>query len=44
MGAVVAGSDTKHVNSTMDHLINELDEWRDGTLVDHRLEIIRPNP
>ncbi|MGC6486142.1 MAG: DUF503 domain-containing protein [Planctomycetota bacterium] len=43
MGAVVAGSDTKHVNSTMDHLINELDEWRDGTLVDHQLEIIRPN-
>jgi hypothetical protein len=26
----------------MDHLINELTEWRDGTLVDHQLEIISP--
>ena len=28
LGAVVAGSDTQHLNSTMDHLINELNEWR----------------
>lgn len=42
LGAVVAGSDTAHLNSTMDHLINELNEWRDGTLVDHQLEIISP--
>ena len=42
LGAVVAGSDTQHLNSTMDHLINELNEWRDGTLVDHQLEIISP--
>jgi uncharacterized protein YlxP (DUF503 family) len=42
LGAVVAGSDASHVNSTMDHLINELNEWRDGTMVDHQLEIISP--
>ena len=42
LGAVVAGSDTKHVNSTMDHLINELRDWRDGSLMDHQLEILSP--
>ena len=42
LGAVVAGSDPSHVNSTMDHLLNELNEWRDGTRVDHQLEIITP--
>lgn len=42
LGAVVAGSDTQNLNSTMDHLINELTDWRDGTLVDHQLEIISP--
>ncbi len=42
LGAVVAGSDTKHVNSSMDHLINELRDWRDGSLMDHQLEIISP--
>ncbi|MFY9341080.1 MAG: DUF503 domain-containing protein [Planctomycetota bacterium] len=43
LGAVVAGSDVAHVNSTMDHLINELNEWRDGTMTDHQLEIISPS-
>lgn len=42
LGAVVAGSDQAHLNSQMDHLLNELHEWRDGTLVDHQLEIITP--
>lgn len=42
LGAVVAGSDIAHLNSTMDHLINELGEWRDGTMTDHQLEIISP--
>ncbi len=42
LGAVVAGSDTTHVNSSMDHLINELRDWRDGSLMDHQLEIISP--
>lgn len=43
LGAVVAGSDIAHLNSTMDHLLNELHEWRDGTLTDHQLEIISPH-
>lgn len=42
LGAIVAGSDPAQVNSTMDHLLNELREWRDGTLTDHQLEIISP--
>ena len=42
LGAVCAGSDPAHVNSTMDHLLNELNEWRDGTMTDHQLEIISP--
>ena len=42
LGAVVAGSDNAHVNSTMDHLLNALRDWRDGTLADHQLEIITP--
>ena len=42
LGAVVAGSDSSHVNSTMDHLVNDLHDWRDGSLVDHQLEIISP--
>lgn len=42
LGAVVAGSDNKHVNSSMDHLINELRDWRDGSMIDHQLEILSP--
>jgi uncharacterized protein YlxP (DUF503 family) len=42
LGAVVAGSEPAHVNSTMDHLVNDLHDWRDGSLVDHQLEIISP--
>lgn len=42
LGAVVAGSDVPHLNSTMDHLLNELRDWRDGSLGDHQLEIISP--
>ncbi len=42
LGAVVAGSEPAHVNSTMDHLVNDLQDWRDGSLVDHQLEIISP--
>ncbi len=42
LGAVIAGGDIAHINSQMDHLLNELNEWRDGTLTDHQLEIISP--
>ncbi|MGE3174800.1 MAG: DUF503 domain-containing protein [Planctomycetota bacterium] len=43
LGAVVAGSDVPHLNSTMDHLLNALQDWRDGTLSDHQLEIFTPH-
>jgi uncharacterized protein YlxP (DUF503 family) len=42
LGAVVAGSDVPHLNSTLDHLLNTLQDWRDGTLADHQLEIFTP--
>lgn len=42
LGAIVAGSDIPHLNSTMDHLLNTLQDWRDGTLADHQLEIFTP--
>ena len=42
LGAVIAGSDNKHVNSSMDHLINELRDCRDGSMIDYRLEILSP--
>jgi uncharacterized protein YlxP (DUF503 family) len=42
LGAVVAGSDVPHLNSTLDHLLNTLQDWRDGTFADHQLEIFTP--
>ncbi len=42
LGALVAGNEIAHVNSSLDHLLNALQEWRDGTLADHQLEIISP--
>jgi hypothetical protein len=42
LGAVLAGSDIAHLNSTLDHLLNELQDWRDGTLTDHQMEIFTP--
>ncbi|HEB53153.1 MAG TPA: DUF503 domain-containing protein [bacterium] len=43
LGATIAGSDQKKVNSTLDHLLNELHDWRDGILVDQQIEIFSPN-
>lgn len=42
LGAVVAGSDIPQLNSSMDHLLNALHDWKDGTLTDHQLEIFTP--
>lgn len=42
LGAIVAGSDVPTLNSTMDHMLNTLQDWRDGTLADHQLEIFTP--
>lgn len=42
MGAIIAGSDIPSLNSTMDHLLNTLHDWKDGTLTDHQMEIFTP--
>jgi uncharacterized protein YlxP (DUF503 family) len=42
LGAVMAGSDVSHVNSSLDHLLNALHDWRDATLTDHQMEIFTP--
>lgn len=42
LGAIVAGSDVPQLNSTMDHLLNALHDWKDGTLADHQMEIFTP--
>lgn len=42
LGAVVAGNDVAHVNSVCDHLLNTLQDWREGTLGEHQLEIFTP--
>ncbi len=42
LGAVIAGSDIPGLNSTMDHLLNTLHDWKDGTLTDHQMEIFTP--
>lgn len=42
LGAVVAGSDISHINSTLDHLLNTLQDWRSATLQEHQLEIFTP--
>jgi uncharacterized protein YlxP (DUF503 family) len=42
LGAVVAGSDIPHLNSTLDHLLNTLQDWRDATLQEHQIEIFTP--
>ncbi len=42
MGAVMAGSDIRYINSAMDKLINTLRDLRDASLSDHQLEIFTP--
>lgn len=42
LGAVIAGSDIPYLNSTLDHLLNTLQDWRDATLQDHQMEIFTP--
>lgn len=42
LGAVVASNEVAHVNSVMDHLLNELRDLREASLVDEQLEIISP--
>ena len=41
-GITAAGSDIAIVNSLLDRILNTLQDWRDATLADHRIEIISP--
>lgn len=42
LGITAAGSDIPQVNSMLDRILNALQDWRDATLVDHRIEIFTP--
>lgn len=41
-GIAVAGSDIAMLNSVLDKILNTLQDWRDATLADHRIEIFSP--
>lgn len=43
LGAVMAGSDVKMLNSALDRLLNTLHDWRDAVLADHQMEIFTPH-
>jgi uncharacterized protein YlxP (DUF503 family) len=42
LAAVLGGNEVAHVNSSLDHLLNTLQDLRDATLTDHQLEIFSP--
>lgn len=42
LGITAAGSDIPQVNSLLDRILNALQDWRDTTLIDHRIEIFTP--
>ena len=42
LGAVLAGSDIKTLNRSLDHLVDVLEQWRDASLIDQQIEIISP--
>ena len=42
LGITAAGSDIPQVNSLLDRILNTLQDWRDTSLADHRMEIISP--
>ncbi|MBK8975321.1 MAG: DUF503 domain-containing protein [Planctomycetes bacterium] len=42
-GCTMVGNDVAHLNGALDKLVDVLDDWRDATLEDHQLEILRPN-
>ena len=41
-GITAAGSDIATINSLLDRILNALQDWRDATLADHRIEIFSP--
>ncbi len=44
LGVAAAGSDVKQINSMLDRLLNTLQDWRDASLQDHRMEIFSAAP
>ncbi len=42
LGAVMASNEIAHLNSSLDHLLNTLHDWRDASLADHQMEIFSP--
>ena len=42
LGITAAGSDIAILNSLLDRILNSLQDWRDATLADHRIEIFSP--
>lgn len=42
IGVVMAGNDVAYLNSSLDRLLNFIEEQRDATLADHQLEILSP--
>jgi uncharacterized protein len=43
LGVTMSGSDVAYINSALDRLLNQLQDWRDASLTDHQLEIFSPN-
>ena len=44
MGIAAASSDIPQLNSLLDRILNTVQDWRDATLTDHRIEIFSPQP
>ncbi|MCA8955596.1 MAG: DUF503 domain-containing protein [Planctomycetes bacterium] len=42
LGITAAGSDIPQLNSLLDRILNTLQDWRDASLMDHRIEIFSP--
>jgi uncharacterized protein YlxP (DUF503 family) len=43
LGAVMVGNDVRYLNGALDKIVDELERWRDATLEDHQIEIVRPS-
>lgn len=42
LGVAMVGTDVPYLNGALDKIVDALEEWRDATLDDHQIEIIRP--
>jgi hypothetical protein len=43
LGITAAGSDIPQLNGLLDRIVNALQDWRDASLLDHRIEIFSPH-